>query len=124
MTQVTNKVKEQIEQLNQTVTQFIKAGRGLVVKVAEQSSKQFDELVKTGENKQEEGTTLVKTLRETLPESLDVKTSANQLKLAALGLVSRAKDGSEKIFNDLVELGSDKEAPATVKPQSSVKKAA
>lgn len=107
---VTGRVKAQFEQVSDSVTQVITAGRGLYFKLSETSGKQFEELVKVGEAKQESGETLVNHLRESLQE-IDAKSSANQLKLAALGLLNKTLEGSEKVFTDLVKHGEVKAQP-------------
>ena len=49
MSEFSDRVKTQLEQFNASVDQVINAYRGLYVKIKEESNKQFDELVKTGE---------------------------------------------------------------------------
>lgn len=107
---VTGKVKEQFEQVSDSFTQVITAGRGLYFKLSETGGKQFEELVKVGEAKQQSGETLVNHLRESLQE-IDAKSSANQLKLAALGLLNKTLESGEKVFTDLVKHGEGKTQP-------------
>jgi polyhydroxyalkanoate synthesis regulator phasin len=109
---VTGRVKEQFEQVSDSVTQVITAGRGLYFKLSETGGKQFHELVKVGEAKQESGETLVNHLRESLQE-IDAKSSANQLKLAALGLINKTLESGEKVFTDLVKHGEVKAQPVS-----------
>ncbi|HEX4939278.1 MAG TPA: hypothetical protein VFX11_11430, partial [Candidatus Kapabacteria bacterium] len=49
MSEFSDRVKGQLEQFNNSIDQIINASRGLYFKIKEESNKQFDELVKTGE---------------------------------------------------------------------------
>jgi len=109
---VTSRIKEQLDQVSDSVTQVLSAGRGLYFKISETGGKQFEELVKVGEEKKESGQTLVNHVRESINE-MDPKTSANQIKFAALGLINKTIESSERVFTDLVKYGEDKTKPAT-----------
>ena len=109
---VTNKVKEQLEQVSGSVAQVLSAGRGLYFKLSETGTKQFDELVKVGEAKKESGQTLVGHVKESF-QDIDPKTSATHLRFAALGLLNKTLENSEKVFSDLVKYGEDKNKPET-----------
>ena len=116
MSELKEKVKEQLDQVNDSLEQFTKAGRGLVVKLSQESSKQFDGLVKAGEAQEEEGKGLVEQVRESFEGQFsDVKGSVHQLRLAALGLFTKARQNSGKYFNELVELGAGDTAVASTK---------
>jgi len=104
---VTGRVKAQFEQVSDSVTQVLSAGRGLYFKLSETSGKQFEELVKVGEAKQQSGESLVNHLKESLQE-IDAKSSASQIKLAALGLLNKTLESGEKVFTDLVKHGEVK----------------
>jgi polyhydroxyalkanoate synthesis regulator phasin len=107
---VTGRVKAQFEQVSGSVTQVLSAGRGLYFKLSETSGKQFEELVKVGEEKQQSGVSLVNHLKESLQE-IDAKSSASQIKLAALGLINKTLESGEKVFTDLVKHGEVKAQP-------------
>jgi polyhydroxyalkanoate synthesis regulator phasin len=109
---VTGKVKEQVENVSGSFTQFMSAGRGLYFKLSETGTKQFAELVKVGESKRDAGETLVNHLRESLQE-IDPKSSANQIKLAALGLLNKTLENSERFFSELVKCGEKQTHPDT-----------
>ena len=116
MTEITDRVKEQLETFNSTIEQLVNASRGLYVKVREESNKQFKELVATGETKDTD--TLLQELRSDVTGPFeDVKGSLGQLKNASVGLILRARESGDKYFSELVELGQSKTetAPAAVK---------
>jgi len=115
---ITEKMKDQLAQLNGSIAQVAKAGRGLVTVVSEESKKQFSDLVKTGEAQQNQGLDILSQVKSTLPEALDVKTSAKTLSFAARGFINKAKAESEKLFNELVALGNTQ-----VSPKATVRKA-
>ncbi len=108
MSELSDRVKDQLEQFNSSVDQVINASRGLYLKIKEESNKQFDELVKTGEAQTAEESFL-KQLKEDITSPFDdVKSTVDQLKNAYIGLVVKTMDSSEKIFEELVELGASK----------------
>ncbi len=111
MNPISEKVKDQFIQLNGSIQQVAKAGRGLLTLVHEESKKQFSDLVKTGKAQQNKGINLIDQVKGSLPESFDVKTSAKTLSIAARGLFKKAKADSEKLFNELVTLASEEAAP-------------
>ena len=49
MTEISDRVKEQLEQFNTTLDQVINASRGLYLLIKEESNKQFSGLVEAGE---------------------------------------------------------------------------
>ncbi len=118
MKPIAEKVKDQLSQLNESIAQVAKAGRGLVAVVSEESKKQFSDLVKEGEAQQNQGVDFLSQVKGSLPEALDVKASAKTLGFAARGLFSKAKVESEKLFNELVALGNTQ-----VSPKASIRKA-
>ena len=107
MSQFAEKVRNQV---SDSLEQLTKAGRGLVARVTEQSNKQFQLLVKTGEAQKKAGKTLADQLKESL-EDRDLKASIDQLRLAALGLFTKTKTSGEKYFNELVKLGETQATP-------------
>jgi polyhydroxyalkanoate synthesis regulator phasin len=113
MSEITDRVKEQLEQFNSTIDQLVTASRGLYVKVREESNKQFKELVSAGEATDAE--TLLKEIRTGVTSPFeDYKGSLEQIKHASRGLIVKARESGEKVFNELVELGqSKKEAAAS-----------
>ena len=123
---VTSKIKDQIEQVSDSFTQVLSAGRGLYFKISETGGKQFEELVKVGEEKKESGQTLVNHVKESINE-IDPKASANQIKFAALGLLNKTIENGEKVFTDLVKYGENMNKPVktttTEKKKSSTKAA-
>jgi len=118
--------------ITDTIEQVIKAGKGLVAKLREEGSKQYQELVALGEkteaSSKESNETMVAQLREFVEATLsDLKGSSKQVQLASIGLASRVKDESQTIFKELVELGEDGkevEKKATKKPATKRKTAA
>lgn len=129
MSKFSVRVKTQLEQFNSSVDQIINASRGLYVKIREESNKQFDELVKAGEQQlQAEESFLEQLKKDIINPFEDVKSSLDQLKNASVGLVVKARKSSESYFDELVELGSTtveevtEVAKKTVKKVSSAKK--
>lgn len=110
MTEITDRVKEQLDQFNGGIEQLVNASRGLYVKIREEGNKQFKELVTAGEGQSTEA--LLQELRNGVTSPFeDVKGSLEQLKSASLGLIAKARESGDKYFSELVELGS-KQAPA------------
>ena len=110
MSELSDRVKKQVDQFNSSIDQIINASRGLYIKIKEESNKQFDELVKTGEAQKTTEESLFGQLRKDITHPFeDVKGSLDQLKNASLGLVFKARESSEHYFNELVELGTSKE---------------
>lgn len=111
MSEFSDRIKEQLEQFNSSIDQVINASRGLYIKIKEESNKQFDELVKTGEAQKASEASLLEQLRKDITTPFeDVKGSLNQLRSASVGLVVKGREAGEQYFNELVELGSKKEA--------------
>lgn len=109
MTEITDRVKEQLEQFNSGIEQLVSASRGLYVLVRDESNKQFKELVTAGEGKTTEE--VLQELRSGVSGPFeDVKGSLEQLKTASLGLIAKARESGDKYFNELVELGSKSKA--------------
>ena len=122
MTEITDRVKEQLETFNSTIEQLVNASRGLYVKVREESNKQFKELVATGETKDTD--TLLQELRSDVTGPFeDVKGSLGQLKNASVGLILRARESGDKYFSELVELGQSKAEAAPAAPKVVAKEA-
>ena len=110
MSEFSDRIKEQLEQFNSSVDQVINASRGLYIKIKEESNKQFDELVKTGEAQKSADANLLDQLRKDITSPFeDVKGSLNQLRSASLGLLVKTREAGEQYFNELVELGTPKE---------------
>ena len=110
MSEFSDRVKEQLELFNSSIDQVINASRGLYIKIREESNKQFDELVKTGEAQKTADDSLLDQLRKDITHPFeDVKGSLEQIKSASLGLVFKAREAGEQYFNELVKLGTDKE---------------
>lgn len=120
---MTEKMREQLAQLNGSIAQVAKAGRGLFTVVSEESKKQFSDLVKTGEAQQNQGLDILGQVKSAFPDALDVKTSAKTLSFAARGLLNKAKSESEKLFNELVTLGNTQVSPKAT-PRKTDRKAA
>lgn len=113
MSEINDKIKEQVEKFNDTIEQVVKAGKGLAVKIKEESNKQYSELVELGEKTEESEEKLIKQFREFLETTLkDYKGSSKKVTLASKGLATRVKDNSENFFNELVELGTTEEEVA------------
>ncbi|MBL4865825.1 MAG: hypothetical protein JKY67_05570 [Pseudomonadales bacterium] len=106
MGEFTTKVKDQYETGVESFEKLITAGKGLAVRVRENSSKQFNELVKAGEKTEGASKGLVKQVRDSIEEQLtDAKAAAKKVRLASLGLLTQIKDNSEHYYNELVKLG-------------------
>ena len=109
MSEFSDRVKEQMEQLNSSVDQVKSAYRGLYVKIKEEGNKQFDELVKTGKAQAEAEESFLTQLKTDISAPFDdVKSTMDQLKNAYVGFVVKAVNSSEQVFDELVELGSSK----------------
>lgn len=114
MSEINDKIKEQVEKINDSVEQVVKAGKGLAIKIKEESNKQYNELVELGEKTEDSEEKLISQFREFLETTLkDYKGSSKQVVLAGRGLATRVKDNSESFFNELVELGTTEEAEET-----------
>ena len=110
MSEFSDRIKEQLEQFNSSIDQIINASRGLYVKIKEESNKQFDELVKTGEAQKTAEASFLDQLRKDIASPFDdVKGSLSQLRSASLGLIVKTREAGEQYFNELVELGAKKE---------------
>jgi polyhydroxyalkanoate synthesis regulator phasin len=110
MSEFSDRIKEQLEQFNDSIDQIINASRGLYIKIKEESNKQFDELVKAGEAQKTADASLLDQLRKDITSPFeDMKGSLNQLRSASLGLVVKTREAGEQYFNELVELGAKKE---------------
>ena len=98
------------ETITDTLEQIKKASLGLAVKVREESSKQYNELVALGAKEESAEENLVQQFRTFMEESFkDIKGTGNQVKLAGLGFAARVRDDSQSVFNELVELGTKEE---------------
>jgi polyhydroxyalkanoate synthesis regulator phasin len=129
MADIKEKVKEQLDQANQSIEQIAKAGRGLVIKLSDGTNKQFNDLIKVGQQQEEEGKTIVSQVRSTWEGQLSGKEYVGKVKLAALGLVTKTKDGAQRLFDELVQLGENQKsepvaAAAVKKPVVAAKPAA
>ena len=110
MSEFTDRLKGQVEQFNNSIDQIINASRGLYIKLKEESNKQFDEWVKTGEAQKLADESLLSQIRKDIASPFDdVKGSLDHLRSASLGLVIKAREAGEQYFNELVELGTAKE---------------
>ena len=110
MSEISDRVKEQLDLFNNSIDQIINASRGLYIKIKEESNKQFDELVKAGEAQKTTEESLLDQLRKDITHPFeDVKGSLTQLKSASMGLVFKAREAGEQYFSELVELGAQKD---------------
>lgn len=109
MSEFSDRVKGQVEQFNSSVDQIINASRGLYTKIKEESNKQFEELVKTGEQQMSaEESFLAQLKKDVMTPFEDVKGSLGQIKSAYVGFVVKARNTGEQYFDELVELGTSK----------------
>ena len=109
MSEFSDRVKDQVEQFNSSVDQIVNAYRGLYTKIKEESNKQFEELVKTGEQQLSAEESFLAQLKKDITTPFDdVKGSLDQIKNAYVGLVVKARNSGEQYFDELVELGSSK----------------
>jgi len=119
MSEFSDRVKAQLEQFNSSVDQFINASRGLYTKIKEEGNKQFDELVKVGEQ-QAEQSFLVQLKNDIVAPFDDVKGTLNQLKNASVGLAVKARNSGETYFDELVSLGTSHVEKVTVAAKEAV----
>lgn len=109
MSEFSDRVKAQMEQVNSSVDQLINASRGLYTKIKEEGNKQFDELVKAGEEQLQAEESFLEQLKKDISAPFeDVKGTLTQLKSASVGLVVKARNSGESYFDELVSLGSSK----------------
>lgn len=105
MSDISDKVKEQVEKANGNFSEIITAGRGLLMKIKDESNKQYKELVQLGE-KTEEEESLIKDFREMIESPFkDMKGTTSAWKFASLGLLLKMKTDSQAFYHELVELG-------------------
>ncbi len=107
MSEISDRLKEQLEQVNATLEQIATASKGLYLKVKEEGNKQFKELIEAGQTQDTEAF-LSQLKKDVTTPFEDVKTSIEQLKSASLGLLVKARSNSDKVFTELVELGQTK----------------
>lgn len=123
MSEFSDRVKTQLEQFNSSAEQIISAYRGLYVKIKEEGNKQFDELVKAGEEQlQAEESFLEQLKKDIINPFEDVKSSLDQLKNASVGLVVKARKSGESYFDELVKLGSSTVEEVTEVAKKTAKK--
>jgi DNA anti-recombination protein RmuC len=123
MSEFSDRVKAQLDQFNTSVDQIINASRGLYVKIKEESNKQFDELVKTGEQQLQAEESFLNQLKKDISTPFeDVKSTLDQIKNASVGLVVKARESSETYFDELVELGNGKVEEVTKVAKKTTKK--
>ncbi len=109
MSDLSDRVKTQMNQINESFDQFIHASRGLYVKIREEGNKQFEDLMKTGEKQLNAEEPFIKQLQQDLLTPFeDMKGTLDQLKHASVGLVVKARNRGESYFDELVTLGSAK----------------
>ena len=113
MTGIKDRVKEQF---NSSIEQVVSASRGLYIKIKEEGTKQFNDLVSAGEAQKaaeaEGANSVIAQLTSDVKVQLgDVKGSLKQIKTASLGLIVKTKESSDKVFGELVDRGQ-KEAAA------------
>ncbi len=122
MSQLTEKFKEQVEGFGKQLNKLDAASRGLLVKVTEEGSRQLEALAKEGETQLESGNTLTEQLKNTVNLEGGVKEAAQTLKMAAIGLVEKAKQETQKIIEDLVKQVEEGDAPKAASKPRAVKK--
>jgi len=115
MTEITDRVKDQLEQFNSTLDQVINASRGLYILIKEESNKQFGELVVAGEAQKAAEADGASSLLTQLSKDVtgqfdDVKGSLTSIRNASLGLLVKAKESSEQTFSELAEKGQPEKA--------------
>ena len=110
MTELKDRVKDQLDQFNSTIDQILNASKGLYLKAVEEGNKQFKELVDTGVAQSESGEDIISQIRNDVTGPFeDIKGSIEQIKNASVGLVVKARSSSEEYFSELVELGQKEE---------------
>ena len=109
MSEFSERVKDQVDQINSSVDQVVTASRGLYVKLKEESNKQFDELVKVGKEQADAEESFMEQLKKDIEAPFDdVKSSLDQVKTASVGLIVKAVNSGEQLFDELVKLGNSK----------------
>lgn len=109
MSEFSERVKDQVDQINSSVDQVVTASRGLYVKLKEESNKQFDELVKVGKEQADAEESFMEQLKKDIKAPFDdVKSSLDQVKTASVGLIVKAVNSGEQLFDELVKLGNSK----------------
>ena len=109
MSEFSERVKDQVDQIDSSVDQVVTASRGLYVKLKEESNKQFDELVKVGKEQADAEESFMEQLKKDIKAPFDdVKSSLDQVKTASVGLIVKAVNSGEQLFDELVKLGNSK----------------
>ena len=119
MSEFSDQLKNQLEQAGEAFEQILTASRGLAVKAREQGNKTFQEWVALGEAQLEAEANGEEPLINQIGQSIkgqleDLNHSAEQIKVASLGLVLKAKEQSNKVFSELVEAGNGDNKPKPV----------
>ncbi len=99
--QITGKLKQQFEKATH-------AGRGLAFRVTESCTKQIENLIKEGEAKQNKGETVISQVKKAIGVLPTAKQSVPQIRLAAIGLMSKTLENSGSIYSNLVKAGESK----------------
>lgn len=118
MSELKDRINEQVQQIKTNLDKLATAGVGLIVKVRDEADKQFTSLVEAGEGKQLFGKGETSSVAEELTNDIkaqftDVQTSAEKLRVASLGFIVKLKDSTEKYFDELVEIGKKENAKET-----------
>ncbi len=107
------KLNGQYQMLNKNLDKVAKASKGLLSILKESGTKQFNELVATGEKTDD---TLFEQVKESMKQPFtDFRGSVNKAKFASFGLIAKVKDNGTKYFEDLVAEGEKSESPKSAK---------
>lgn len=113
------KLNDQYRQINRSLEKVNKAGKGLFIRIKDTSTKQFNELVKTGEKTDSD---LLDQVKETVRQPFtDIRGSVNKAKFASLGLLVKVRENGNRYFDQLVTEGEKGEQPKNAKNESKSK---
>lgn len=118
MSQFTDRIKGQFESVSKQVDRVSCAGRGLVMRLSEETGRQLEELVKEGETQRESGNDFATQFKGSVKIEADSKEVATMWRMALIGLVKKAKLESKKIIEDLSSEVDKLKVPKMVKPKA------
>ena len=107
MTKIKIYVKYKLEKFNSKLDRVIIASQGLYILIRDEGNKQLNELVIAGEAKKatEAKGGDVKISKGGRVQREDMNISISNIRSASLGIIAKAKESSEQVFNELVDKG-------------------
>ncbi|CBL44648.1 Hypothetical protein HDN1F_10650 [gamma proteobacterium HdN1] len=112
MSEIADRLKEQLEQGKSALEKVASASKGLYIKAKEEGNKQFNDLVAAGQTQDAEAF-LEQLKKDVVSPFEDLKNSLEQIRNASFGLLVKARNNGDKAFNELVELGQSQKAKET-----------